>query len=203
MYLDRILPTRLNHMCVKWQCVEMPLQWGGLTTVRKCCNVWHLQDQKFALSRSLAITSILFFCFALYFFFSIALFAGGSSGVWEFRTPMAVLFIRWRERHRRNKSTLSFLRDMEYQKFFCQEDFFSNKLEYLNLTTEKTVEIFHSKWRNYGNKQDDGNSCARTASAIASCGFLTTCKEYWMCLLLKKIKKKKTKIKKIASGLDC
>ena len=79
MYLDRILPTRQNHMCVKWQCVEMPLQWGGLTTVRKCCNVWHLQDQKFALSRSLAIISILFFCFALYFFFSIALFAGGSS----------------------------------------------------------------------------------------------------------------------------
>ena len=92
---------------------------------------------------------------------------------------------------------LSFLRDIEDQKVFLPR-FCSNKLEYLNLTTEKTVEIFQSKWRNYGNKQDDGNSFARFASAIASCGFLTTCKEYWMCLLLKKIKKKtnKQKLKK-------
>ena len=94
---------------------------------------------------------------------------------------------------------LSFLRDIEDQKVFLPR-FCSNKLEYLNLTTEKTVEIFQSKWRNYGNKQDDGNSCARPASAIASCGFLTTCKEYWMYLLLKKIKKKQTN-KNLKKGL--
>ena len=107
-----------------------------------------------------------------------------------------------RERHWRNKSTWSFLRDIEYQKVFLPR-FCSNKLEYLNLTTEKTIEIFQSKWRNYGNKQDDGNSFARPASAIVSCGFLTTFKEYWMCLLLKKLKKQtnKQKFKKIASGI--
>ena len=182
-------------MCVKLQCVEMPLQWGALTTVRKCCNVWHLQDQKFALSRSLAITSILFFCFAL-FFFSVSHFSRGDPLGCENLGPrwLSFLFAGGRDIDGTNQH-YPFSVTWSTKNSFCQKDFFSNKLKYLNLTTEKTIKIFHSKWRNYGNKQDDGNSCARTASAIASCGFLTTCKEYWMCLLLKKLKKQTNKQK--------
>ena len=58
---------------------------------------------------------------------------------------LAILFISWQRRHY-NKSTLSFLSDLAYQKTFLPE-YFRVKLQWLSIITEKKVEVFHSLLR--------------------------------------------------------
>lgn len=109
-------------------------------------------------------------------FFQYNIFRSGDPLEYEnLMTQMAVLFICWSRRHY-NKSTLSFLSDMEYQKVFLP-GYWTKKLQYLSLITEKKVEIFHSILREHSTEHDDGNSLSQIAKVIASCGFLSTFKE--------------------------
>lgn len=109
-------------------------------------------------------------------FFQYNIFRGGDAFEYEnLMTQMAVLFICWGRKHY-NKSTLSFLSDMEYHKSFLPS-YWSRKLEFLSLFTEKKVEIFHSLLRENSNEHDDGKSLSEVAKVIASCGFLSAFKE--------------------------
>lgn len=77
---------------------------------------------------------------------------------------------------------LSFLSDMEYHKSFLPS-YWSRKLEFLSLFTEKKVEIFHSLLRENSNQHDDGKSPSEVAKVIASCGILSAFKEcFCSCL---------------------
>ena len=114
-------------------------------------------------------------------FFQYNTFRSGDPLVYEnLMTQMAVLFICWSRKHY-NKSTLSFLSDMEYQKVFLPS-YWSKKLEYLSLITEKKVEIFHSILRENTSEHDVAKSLSQIAKVIASCGFLSTFKECFVPL---------------------
>ena len=109
-------------------------------------------------------------------YFQYNIFRGGDALEYEnLTTQMAVLFICWGRKHY-NKSTLSFLSDMEYQKVFFPS-YWSKKLQFLGLFTEKKVEIFHSLLRENSSEHDDGKSLSEIAKVIASCGFLSAFKE--------------------------
>ena len=60
---------------------------------------------------------------------------------------LAILFISWQRRHY-NKSTLSFLSDVAYQKTFLP-GYFRVKLQWLSVITEKTLKVLteHLKYR--------------------------------------------------------
>lgn len=109
-------------------------------------------------------------------FFQYNIFRGGDVLEYEnLMTQMAVLFICWERRHY-NKSTLSFLSDLEYQKAFLPS-YWSKKLKFLSLFTEKKVEIFHSLLRENSREHNDAKSLSETAKVLASCGFLSAFKE--------------------------
>ena len=97
-------------------------------------------------------------------FFQYNIFRDGDILQYEnLMAQMAVIFICWERRHY-NKSTLSFLSDMDYQKVFLPR-YWTKKLQFLSLITEKKVEIFHSK------------SLSEIAKVIALSGFLSVFKE--------------------------
>lgn len=76
-------------------------------------------------------------------FYQYQIFRSGNLEMYfQVMLRMAVLFICWRRRHY-NKSTLSWLSDAEYQKASLPH-YWSTKLKWLSLITEKKVEIWHS-----------------------------------------------------------
>lgn len=114
-------------------------------------------------------------------FFQYNIFRAGDVLEYEnSMTQMAVLFICWERRHY-NKSTLSFLSDIEYQKAFMPS-YWSKKLRFLSLITEKKVEIFHSLLRENSQEHNDAKSLSEIAKVIASCGFLSAFKESFVPL---------------------
>lgn len=114
-------------------------------------------------------------------FFQYNIFRAGDVLEYEnLMTQMAVLFICWERRHY-NKSTLSFLSDIEYQKAFMPS-YWSKKLQFLSLITEKKVEIFHSLLRENSQEHNDAKSLSEIAKVIASCGFLSAFKESFVPL---------------------
>lgn len=115
-------------------------------------------------------------CFPLVFF-QYNIFRGGDIVEYEnLMVQVAVLFIS-RERRYYNKSTLSFLSDMDYERVFLP-DYWSKKLQFLSLITEKKVEIFHSLLREHTREHNDAAKClSDTAKVIASRGFLSAVKE--------------------------
>ena len=89
---------------------------------------------------------------------------------------MPVLFICW-EGRQHNKSTLSFLSDVVYQKVFLPGYLTKKKLQFPPLITEKKVEIFHSLLQENTTEHNDAKSQSETAKVTASCGFLSAFKE--------------------------
>ena len=65
---------------------------------------------------------------------------------------------------------------MDYQRVFLPH-YWSKKLQFLSLITEKKVEIFHSLLREHTREHNDATSLSETAKVIASCGFLSAFKE--------------------------
>ena len=93
---------------------------------------------------------------------------------------LAILFISW-QRHLYNKSTLSFLSDLAYQKTFLPE-YFRVKLQRLSVITEKKVEVFHSLLRKDTESFNTGPKIQNTARTIGSSGFLSKFKEWFVPL---------------------
>lgn len=93
---------------------------------------------------------------------------------------LAILFISW-QRHHYNKSTLSFLSDLDYQKTFIPE-YFRVKLQRLSVITEKKVEVFHSLLRKDTESFNTGPEIQNTARTIGSSGFLSKFKEWFVPL---------------------
>ena len=91
---------------------------------------------------------------------------------------LCIIFISWQRRHY-NKSTLSFLSDMAYQKTFLPA-YYQVKQKWLSVITEKKVEIFHSLLRKDTRNWSTGPEIQRTARAIGSSGFLADFKEWFV-----------------------
>ena len=109
-------------------------------------------------------------------FFQYNIFRGGDILQYEnLMAQMAVIFICWERRHY-NKSTLSFLSDMDYQKVFLPS-YWTKKLQFLSLITEKKVEIFHSLLRENTREHSDAKSLSEIAKVIALSGFLSVFKK--------------------------
>ena len=88
------------------------------------------------------------------------------------------IFISWQRRHY-NKSTLSLLSDMAYQKTF-HPAYYQVKLKWLSIFTEKKVEIFHSLLRKDTRNWSTGPEIQNTAGTIGSSGFLAYFKEWFV-----------------------
>lgn len=138
---------------------------------------------KFGLCKSHEFTSILYLLDHVVplVFFHYQTFRSGNMNEYEsLMAQLAILFISWQRRHY-NKSTLSFLSDLAYQKTFLPE-YFRVKLQWLSIFTEKKVEVFHSLLRKDTKSFDTGPEIQKTARTIGSSGFLTQFKEWFVPL---------------------
>ena len=93
---------------------------------------------------------------------------------------VAVIFICWERRHY-NKSTLSFQSDVDYQNVFLPS-YWTKKLQFLSLITEKKVETFHSLLQENTREHNDAKSLSEIAKVIALSGFLSAFQEAFVPL---------------------
>lgn len=139
--------------------------------------------QKFGLCKSHEFTSIVYLLDHVVplVFFHYQTFRSGNMDEYEcLMAQLAILFISWQRRHY-NKSTLSFLSDLAYQKTFLPE-YFRVKMQWLSIFTEKKVEVFHSLLRKDTQSFNTGPEIQNTARTIGSSGFLTKFKEWFVPL---------------------
>lgn len=90
---------------------------------------------------------------------------------------MAILFICWRRRHY-DKSTLSWLSDADHQRSRVP-DYWSTKLKWLALITEKKVEIWHSLLRAKTESYMAADQIQSVARVLASAGFMADFLEFF------------------------
>lgn len=90
---------------------------------------------------------------------------------------MAVLFICWCCQHY-NKCTLSWLSGADYQRSSLPH-FWSTKLKWLALITEKKVDIWHSLLRAKTESYMAADQIQSTAKTLVSVGFMADSVEYF------------------------
>lgn len=136
---------------------------------------------QFGLCKSHEFTSVLYLLdhvVPLDFFHYQTFRSGNMNEYVSLMDQLAILFISWQRRHH-NKSTLSFLSDLAYQKTFLSE-YFRVKLQWLSVITEKKVEIFHSLLRKDTRSCNTGVEVQNTARTIGSSGFIANFKEWFI-----------------------
>ena len=112
-------------------------------------------------------------------FFQYQTFRSGDlNGFENLMIQLSIIFISWQRRHY-NKSTLSLLSDMAYQKTF-HPAYYQVKQKWLSIITEKKVEIFHSLLRKDTRNWSTGPEIQNTARTIGSSGFLAYFKEWFV-----------------------
>ena len=136
---------------------------------------------KFGLCKSHEFVSVLYLLdhvVPIVFFQYQTFRSGDLNGFENLMIQLSIIFISWQRRHY-NKSTLSLLSDMAYQKTF-HPAYYQVKQKWLSIITEKKVEIFHSLLRKDTRNWSTGPEIQNTARTIGSLGFLAYFKEWFV-----------------------
>ena len=152
-----IIATLLGWMMVRKQIIR---RFGNCKDHEYICILYLLED----------VVPLVFYQYSIFR-------CGNMDMYYDVMMRMAILFICWQRRHY-NKSTLSWLSDADYQRSNLPE-YWSTKVKWLALITEKKFEIWHSLLRAKTDTFFPAEQIQTVARTLAAAGFMADFVEFF------------------------